>query len=189
MTFVTLGLAISLIAVAFARLRARRRHSWSLFARQHGLSLVGNFLVRGAPAGRPFEAEGWFESAGRDPMTRLPRMRMTLKLRGVPRLAIGGKGFFAGTVKAPGLEDITVGDTDFDKKVLVKGADPEAVRAWLTRERREAAIRLVKLGAVLEESALIYCQSGIDTDEKRLTKKFVELSGIAGALEAKSRAC
>jgi hypothetical protein len=51
-------------------------------------------------------------------------------------LSLRKEGFFSGVAKAFGAQDIQIGDPAFDSTMLIKGVDPEAVKKFLTPERR-----------------------------------------------------
>lgn len=119
----------------------RRVGEWSLAAQSLGLDYV--------PAGLPFQTgvihgdcQGMWvnvtlhsERSGRNSTTytryvvQYPE-RLPLELR------LTRQGFFHGVATLFGVQDIEVGDPEFDALVIIKGDDEEAVREFLTPARR-----------------------------------------------------
>lgn len=58
-------------------------------------------------------------------------------------LSVARQGAWRGVAKLFGVQDIEVGDPDFDAAVVVKGRDPAAVQAFLTPERRARILHAV----------------------------------------------
>jgi hypothetical protein len=139
--FVVVVVVVIFIIRHVVKKTKRRVAEWSLAAQALGLDYV--------PAGLPIqtgsingECQGvWIsvalhsERSGRNSTTytryvaQYPE-RLPLELR------LTRQGFFHDVASFFGVQDIEVGDPDFDALVIIKGDDEQAVRNFLTPERR-----------------------------------------------------
>jgi hypothetical protein len=101
-------------------------------------------------------------------------------------LEIRREGFFSALSRVFGSRYIRVGDASFDNLMSVKGADVEAVRAFLNPERREQIRQFVMShrGAVIADGAVTWSKRGRMTRAPELLAAVQEMLVIGRALAA-----
>lgn len=96
------------------------------------------------------------------------------------------EGFFSKIDKTFGMEDVQVGDAEFDQRFIVKCSDPVFIRMALLPETREKFIKVFEAhkasgSFTLKENEIYYEQSGrIRSDECRT--RFVAISDLCADL-------
>jgi len=111
--------------------------------------------------------------------------RMSVRLPEVPHgLRLYKETTWSKLGKAVGMQDITTGDLAFDRAFVVKGADPDAVNAFLSPFRRITlvghAADLEGLG--LEKGELVVVRRGQIDKGEELERLFSRLGSIAADL-------
>jgi len=114
---------------------------WRMFADERGLvEQGGGFLeFHGESHGMHFILDAHTVKTG-DSYKTYTRMR--IQVPGLPEgFGIRRETGFDRLGKKLGLADIQIGDSEFDKSFIIKGADEEKVKTYLNQERRHALIR------------------------------------------------
>lgn len=183
---VVLLLIVGVIAaVVFGSVTSRQamNHSWDRVATRLGVSLTPGAWnkspqLAGSVSGYPLSVD----IKKRD-KTAFTRFRL-----GVPDLPAGLKlkseGFISGISKVFGGQDIEVGDAAFDDRVLVKGTNAEAVRAFLTPPRRREIRRFLDThsGSVIDGDGISWSRRGRVRDSARLLETIEAMLGLARVL-------
>lgn len=99
-------------------------------------------------------------------------------------LGLSAEGFVSGVTKFFGAQDIQIGDQKFDQDVLVKGHDADRVREFLTTARQLRIRRFFSAhsGAKISDSSIEWSESGVISDERRLTRLVGEIVRMAKCL-------
>lgn len=98
--------------------------------------------------------------------------------------------FFANlSRKLAGTSDFDIGDSHFDDAVIIKAHSPEAVRAYLTQERRQMIRFAVtsKRRCVITDTEATWVENGTLTDPKKLQTEFDRLVSLAEVLVRSDR--
>lgn len=128
--------------------KSRRRAVWRRFARRHGLRFVenrGRLVVAGMLGNRLVTLTVPEEGSDGEELG-VEEVRIDVSLEGpLPRgLQLAEGGLIVGEAeRAFGEQVIETGDPEFDRRVVVKGADAEAIRDYLAEERRRALLELL----------------------------------------------
>lgn len=147
---VALLLVVALLGFFVTLTLVRRRESvWQQFARRHGLRFEHGDAgprVSGTIDGRPFELSTRLEGSDAEELG-VAEIRMTLALRGpLPEglQVAAAEGLIGAVARMLEAERIEIGEERFDHEALVKGAEPDACRQYLTPQRREALLALIE---------------------------------------------
>ncbi|MEX0717420.1 MAG: hypothetical protein WD066_12575 [Planctomycetaceae bacterium] len=142
-------LALVAVAVAVAVLaKSRRREVWRLFARRHGLRFIenrGRLVVAGMVRDRLVTLTVPQEGSDGEELG-VEEVRLDVSLDGpLPRgFELAEGGLIVGEAeRAFGEQVVETGDAEFDRRVVVKGGDAEAIRAYLAEDRRRALLDLL----------------------------------------------
>jgi hypothetical protein len=135
---------VAAVVAATVILRRQRHRTWRRLARRYRLDYrrdaSGLPRVTGDINGRPCRLAVSNESSDTG-IAGVEVVELTVEARTAapPDLEIT-----EGTSVDPlvGVESVATGDSDFDERLRVTGEDPEAIRAFLTPERRQAIQRL-----------------------------------------------
>ncbi len=86
------------------------------------------------------------------------------------------------------MQEIEVGDKEFDPFFLIQGEDPAEIHFYLNEKRRISLLKSFKKlktpggSLFLDNQGLFYCRKGILGNRKALQATFAELLGLAKAL-------
>ncbi|MFC1572208.1 tetratricopeptide repeat protein [Candidatus Eisenbacteria bacterium] len=96
-------------------------------------------------------------------------------------LRLTRQGVFGRIGKFFGAEDIEVGDSDFDKAVVVKGSDPSRVTEFLTPARRVRAARFLNShqGATIYDDRILWEKSGVERDPQQIAHVIDRMTRLA----------
>lgn len=147
-------LAVGLIALVVwlarwaRRMAARMRAGWSEVAR----TLEGTFtpkagpwyartaLIEGRADGCPVRIDHYTVSTGKTSQT-FTRVRAKAAAAGSLQLRVQPRHALSGLAEWLGFRELRTGDDAFDQAFVVRGKDPELVRAWLSPEVRAAMLQ------------------------------------------------
>lgn len=92
-------------------------------------------------------------------------------------LWIGREGFFSGVSKFFGSQDIQLGDSSVDSTLMIKGSEPDRVRAFMTRDRRDGAMMLVRRfpDAEIDDEGMLLLVRGVAKKAGTLTSNVDDL--------------
>lgn len=182
--FLLFGVAVVAIAIAKQK-REQALTAWSEAARLLGLNYVpGSWFKSGRIHGEldriPVEIDTFSRSAGQSKQT-FTRYRVHFPEALGLGLKLQNEGFLASVGRFFGAQDIEVGDATFDKAVVVKGAQPEAVRAFLTLSRRHAIQRLFSAlnGAKIDDNGMLFEKRGLETQAGNLARHIRRMVNVA----------
>jgi hypothetical protein len=184
-------LAVAIIVIAL-RISRRNDAAWQSAAQTLGLEFVPSAAFKsrrmeGRVGTIDIVVDTFSEQHGNSSTTYTryragyPDLGLGLKLRKQTGLHRFGKVF--------GMQDIEVGDQGFDDAVMIKGDEPDAVRAFLTPSRVLALQRLLTSfsGAVVADSDLVWKRRGVETNAQTLVSVTRRLAGAAGVIATGSR--
>ncbi|HSN57835.1 MAG TPA: hypothetical protein VLT32_24415 [Candidatus Sulfomarinibacteraceae bacterium] len=142
-------LVIAAVVAATVILRRQRYRTWRRLARRYRLTYrpdpSGRPRVTGSINGRPCRLAVSNESSDTG-IAAVEVVELTVEARTAapPDLEIT-----EGTSVDPlvGVESVATGDSAFDERLRVTGQDPEAIRAYLTPDRRRAILHLFEEAA------------------------------------------
>ena len=129
-------------------------------------------MIEGKPAGRVrlFGQDITFRRGD----TYHTYTQMKMQLFDLPKgLRICGEIFLRKVSKTLGAQDIETGDQKLDERALIKGADPEEVRLYLTVERCSALKRYLK-----ELDPIEVREDGLHLERKGMIKEIGELERL-----------
>ncbi len=158
LVIICLSIFIPLFILAYKRMKMVGKE-WKLFAQRHGLSLDNSAgsdrlpIVQGNIEGRSFRFGGFRETS-----SSVGRMSMELEIKGkIPNgLYLHGDYFSSGLVKSMVVRnDIEVGDTDFDKKVIVSANNSHEVITYLNDRRKRAVLDLIRAKGFVKDKKVI----------------------------------
>ncbi len=184
------GFALMVITLMLRHVKATQA-IWSRFAGRHGLqfqpspwpvALVHVGGVQGLLEGLPFEMRPVNKGSGRNQSTYT---RMQVTIPGLPPgLVIRHEGFLGKVGKALGGQDVRLDDPHFDAAFLIKGADPAAVRQYLTLARRDALLLHMReaKGVEVLSGGLVFERRGLIRDEAELDRTIDRLRFLTRAL-------
>lgn len=182
----------AIIGLVVALLTSRRRQAsaaWAAAAQRLGLDLkptggfgglLGQLSMSGSTSGYMVRIDT--HSSNDNQYTRfrveLPPLGLSVKLSRQGALH-SIAGFF-------GAQDIEVGEPVFDKGVVVKGAYPQKVEAFLTPARRVAISELFQAypQALITDSFITYSRRGIVTNPDELISILERLLSVATQLSS-----
>ncbi|MBW2455064.1 MAG: hypothetical protein JRI68_11165 [Deltaproteobacteria bacterium] len=146
LAYYTFGLLVAIVATIVARYRRRRQidHDLDAWARALGLVRVGNDLF-GQREGMPVGARLALDA----PKGQWARWTVHARLQ--PPLDLGlsihtGRHEVEDVTKGASL--VVTGDAEFDKRFVVRGDEPERVRALLDPPLRQRLVRQLHPGAL-----------------------------------------
>jgi hypothetical protein len=106
--------------------------------------------------------------------------QMKMQLFDLPKdLRICGETSLRKISKTLGAQDIRAGDQELDERALIKGADPEEVRLYLTAERCSALKRYLK-----ELDPIEVREDGLHLERKGVIKEIGELERLYSLMGA-----
>ena len=96
-------------------------------------------------------------------------------------LRLTRQGLLAGIGKFFGTQDIEVGDEGFDEAVVVKGRDPERVKAFLTPSRRLRAARFLTMyqGSVIDDLKVEWERRHVERDADKVLRMIQRMTSLA----------
>jgi hypothetical protein len=99
-------------------------------------------------------------------------------------LNVQHRGFFTGLWHLLGGQDIKVGDERFEAELVVQGRDPDAVIAFLTPQRRDAALALLTeySGCSIDDDKIHWQSNGEESNPTRIVETVRRLSAVAVVL-------
>jgi hypothetical protein len=99
---------------------------------------------------------------------------MKMQLFDLPKgLRVCGETLLRKVSKTLGAQDIKTGDQELDERAMIKGADPEEVRRYLTAERCSALKRYLK-----ELDPVEVREDGLYLERKGMIKEIGELERL-----------
>jgi hypothetical protein len=137
-------LVLAAVVAATVILRRQRHRTWRRLARRYRLAYrrdaSGRPHVTGSVNGRPCQLAVSNESSDTG-IAGVEVVELTVEAR---TAAPPGLEITEGTSVDPlvGVESVATGDSAFDERLRVTGEDPEAIRAYLTPDRRRAILHL-----------------------------------------------
>ena len=135
-------------------------------------------MIKGKPAGRVrlFGQDITFSRGD----TYHTYTQMKMQLFDLPKgLRICGETLLRKMSKTLGAQDIKTGDQELDERAVIKGADPEEVRGYLTTERCSALKRYLK-----ELDPIEVREDGLHLERKGMIKEIGELERLYSLMEA-----
>jgi hypothetical protein len=100
--------------------------------------------------------------------------QMKMQLFDLPKgLRISGETLLRKVSKTLGAQDIRTGDQELDERAMIKGADPEEVRLYLTAERCSALKRYLK-----ELDPVEVREDGLHLERRGMIKEIGELERL-----------
>ncbi len=116
------------------------------------------------------------------------RFRLTFSQSLNLGLRITREGFISSVSKEFGAQDIEVGNPSFDAEALVKGADPDAVRAFLTPERQLRIQRFLRgsPNVTIDDRGIQIVEPGLVSDSRRVVAVVRAMAALATALLGES---
>jgi hypothetical protein len=140
---------IAALGLGWWLLVRRRRNVWRRFARRHGLRAVKGATsprLEGVITGRPFALT--MTSGGSDSEELgIVDVEMSLGLHGTLPAGLeieDATGLIGEAQRVLEEHGFATGDEDFDRSVVVRGADAPGIVAYLTPDRRRAFRELVE---------------------------------------------
>lgn len=112
--------------------------------------------------------------------TTYTRFRLTYPSLGLG-LKLTKEGFFTGVTKIFGAQDIQVDDAAFDTDILIKGANPQRVREFLTPARRMRIHQYLRNhpNATIDDREIAWRSRGLIKQTGRLTNRIRNLVRLA----------
>ena len=135
-------------------------------------------MIEGKPAGRVrlFGQDITFSRGD----TYHTYTQMKMQLFDLPKgLRICGETLLRKVSKALGAQDIKTGDQELDERAVIKGADPEEVRLYLTAERCSALKRYLKELELIEVR-----EDGLHLERKGVIREIGELERLYSLMGA-----
>lgn len=179
-----LGFIVFAFVMAIRTMR-RAAESWSRVATAHGLQLSPGGLfrypsVRGTLQGCPIVVDTFTRRSGKS-RTTYTRFDVRYPSPLPIDLALSQQGLFSGLASLFGAQDLEIGDESFDASVVVKGADAEAIRDFLTPERKTTAKRLLDdhPGIEIGAEGLRWSKRGLIDRETELESVLEDLTNAA----------
>ena len=174
------------IIIAFSVFHSKQVHqSWTDAARALGMAYQGGGFLRsrritGTFEGMPVLVDTFTQSAGKS-STTYTRFRITLSPPLRLGLRLSREGFLKGLTKLFGAQDIRVGDAAFDANVMIKGSDPDRVRAFLTPARRVRIDRFLGSypGATIDDTEIAWHTRGLLSDPNRIVSIVRQIARLA----------
>jgi hypothetical protein len=96
-------------------------------------------------------------------------------------LRLTRQGLLSGLGKLLGAQDIEVGEEGFDDAVVVKGRDPQRVKAFLTPSRRMRAARFLTTyqGSVIDDSGVEWERRYVERDPDKIVRVLQRMTSLA----------
>lgn len=195
--FIIFGLvSVGIIGVGILfgqRQRARMRESYDQVAMRTGLRLEpGNFFsppkLTGEYEGRTANLHTFTRSHGKSSTTYT---RITLAVSNPTGNSIGlsPTNFLSGLGTMLGMQDVTIGDEDFDKKFVIKSKPPEYAATILSDQMITADLKQLtgSFDLELQGGSLTYTIIGIVTDAEKLMLLLTVMKGLADQIEGKKK--
>jgi len=135
-------------------------------------------MIEGKPAGRVrlFGQDITFKRGD----TYHTYTQMKMQLFDLPKgLRICGETLLRKVSKTLGAQDIKTGDQELDERAVIKGADPEEIRLYLTAERCSALERYLK-----ELGPIEVREDGLYLERKGVVKEIGELNRLYSLMGA-----
>jgi hypothetical protein len=184
--FLFIGIAVLLGIIPLAIVHDRNvRNNWRQAAETLGLTFHGRQLlegrrIEGVLHGFLVRIDTYTQKSGKNSKT-YTRLRMQYPRPLGLGLKLTREGFFSSLTKLLGAQDITLGDDAFDRTALVKGADPERVRAFLTPARRVRIHQLLKSYPEIEvnDREILLRRHGVIRDAKTLVAVVRSMQRVA----------
>jgi hypothetical protein len=189
------AVAIVIIVVSTAAMRRNINEGWGSLAQRTGLTLeevgpstpfgrFGTPEVRGDFEGRAVKLWTYTVRHGRS-STRYTTMQMSLKNPSNYKLSIRRQTGLDGIGKALGMQDIEIGDAEFDREFVIKSTPETVAKALFGGGSmvREAVRRVPRGGIEINGATMIYKQTNLLTDSEALYNILNSLREIANAIE------
>lgn len=183
---VFVGIIAAAILVFFYVQRSRKQ-AWSNLAAQTGLTFEGVGLfsqarVTGTYRGRNLVLET-FTTGGKN-SKKCTRIIASVNNTASIRLRLTGEGILAKIGKKFGGQDIQTGNTEIDKRFLIKGEPEREIQALLTSsEVRQKLLSVPVLSLEVMEGEIRCEQDSFERNTKRLQDLFELLCVLAEGIE------
>lgn len=183
------GFLVLALVLGYARSQ-RREQAWGQLAARTGLSqekgryFFSPLTVAGSYKGYPVRLYTFSRGSGKN-RTTYTRLALDVQHPAGALLGLSREGFLSGLGKKLGMQDVRLGDAQFDDSFVIKSRpDDFASRVLSSYDLRQRLVRDLQGTLQLGDGRVYVTRTGTDTDVDRLQNHLELLAGVADALRA-----